>query len=86
VSRRENFVTKSKMPWQVKATPLADYYAEIGDTAYGKSGNYREKVSLGSFPIGMHEQLRIELLNSNTVFESPYWGGEDLKLRQIISA
>ena len=30
MSRRENFVTKSKMPWQVKATPLADYYAEIG--------------------------------------------------------
>ena len=86
MSRRENFVTKKALPRQSRAGPLADYYAEIGDTVYGKSGYYREKVSLGSFPIGMHDQLRLELLNSNTVFDSPYWGGEDLKLRQIISS
>tara|TARA_B100000745_G_C20050552_1_gene358273 strand:- start:235 stop:495 length:261 start_codon:yes stop_codon:yes gene_type:complete len=86
MSRRENFVTKSALPWQAKEVPLATYYAEIGDTEYGKSGHYREKVNIGAFPVGMHDQLRMELLHGNDVFESPYWGGEDMKLRQIISS
>ena len=86
MSKREVFVTKSALPWQSKEPAMATYYAEIGDTSYGKAGLYREKVELGAFPVGMHERLRLELLNSNTVFESPFWGGEDLKLRQIISA
>lgn len=64
---------------------MTTYYAEIGDTPYGKYGEYREKINLGSFPVGMHNQLRIELMKSNDVFESSFWGGEDLKLRQIIS-
>ena len=65
---------------------MATYWAEIGDTPYGKAGLYREKVELGAFPVGMHEQLRLELLNSNTTFDHPFWGGDNLKLRQIISA
>jgi hypothetical protein len=65
---------------------MATYYAEIGDTSYGRAGLYREKVELGAFPIGMHDQLRLELLNSNSQFDHPFWGGEDLKLRQIISS
>ena len=65
---------------------MATYWAEIGDTSYGKAGLYREKVELGAFPVGMHEQLRLELLNSNTTFDHPFWGGDNLKLRQIISA
>ena len=63
MSRRENFVTKSALPWQAKEVPLATYYAEIGDTEYGKSGHYREKVNIGAFPVGMHDQLRMELLH-----------------------
>tara|TARA_R100000458_G_scaffold8882_1_gene7029 strand:+ start:527 stop:787 length:261 start_codon:yes stop_codon:yes gene_type:complete len=86
MSRRENFVIKQALPWQSREVPLANYYAEIGDTPYGKSGLYREKVELGAFPVGMHETLRLELLNSNDQFEHPLWGGEDLKLRQIISS
>jgi hypothetical protein len=85
MSKREDFVTKSRRPWGAKATPLTTYYAEIGDTPYGKYGEYREKINIGSFPVGMHNQLRLELLNSNTIFDSEFWGGEDLKLRQIIS-
>ena len=65
---------------------MATYWAEIGDTPYGKAGLYREKVELGAFPVGMHEQLRLELLNSNNTFDHPFWGGDNLKLRQIISA
>ena len=86
MSKREVFVTKSALPWKRKEVPLANYYAEIGDTTYGVAGLYREKVELGAFPIGSHDQLRLELLNSNAIFDSPYWGGEDMKLRQIISS
>jgi len=86
MSRRENFVVKQALPWQSREAPMATYWAEIGDTPYGKAGLYREKVELGAFPVGMHEQLRLELLNSNTTFDHPFWGGDNLKLRQIISA
>ena len=47
MSRREDFVTKSVRPWGAKATPLTTYFAEIGDTPYGKYGDYREKINIG---------------------------------------
>ena len=71
--------TKTALPWKSGSQKEVDFFVEIGTTPYGKYGNYKEMIPVGTGSRGRHMELAREIRLSNPeIFE-------DLELRQVVS-
>ena len=71
--------TKTALPWKSGSQKQVDFYVEIGTTPYGKYGNYKEMIPVGTGSRGSHRAVAEEIKMSNPeIFEH-------LELRQVIS-
>ena len=71
--------TKTALPWKSGSQKEVDFFVEIGTTPYGKYGNYKEMIPVGTGSRGSHYAVAESIRLSNPeVFEK-------FELRQVVS-